>query len=171
MTENNIHKLGNETFRFWYDISSIGKDSRARIAVFPAVFPTLFSAFMPKISPLVSLVEKLWAFSWEQGRKYSGKDCNSCSRIFSKWWDIVPVSQLHYLIYETYIATRKYDPSLDSVNRNTSYELIKVFLKSVGKDIRNRAFFVFFLNLFSFKGPSHCRLRLNQPEPQNCALL
>ena len=68
------------------------------------------------------------------------------------------------------LATRKYDPSLDSVNRNTSYELIKVFLESVGKDIRNCAFFVFFLNLFSCKGPIHRHIRLNQPEPQNCAV-
>ena len=65
MTENNIHRLGNKTFRLWYDISLIRNDSRARIAVCPALFPTLFTAFMPKISPLVSLVEKLWAFGSE----------------------------------------------------------------------------------------------------------
>ena len=43
----------------------IRNDSRAQIAVCPALFPTLFTAFMPKISPLVSLVEKLWAFGSE----------------------------------------------------------------------------------------------------------
>ena len=48
MTENNIHRLGNVTFRLWYNISLIGNDSRARIAVFTAVFPTLFSASCPK---------------------------------------------------------------------------------------------------------------------------
>ena len=48
MTENNIHRLGNVTFRLRYNISLIGNDSLARIAVFPAVFPTLFSASCPK---------------------------------------------------------------------------------------------------------------------------
>ena len=40
MTENNIHRLGNKTFRLWYNISFIRSDSRATIAVLPAVFPT-----------------------------------------------------------------------------------------------------------------------------------
>ena len=65
MTENNIHRLGNKTFRLWYNISSIRNDSRARIAVCSALFPNLFTAFMPKMSPLVSLVEKFCAFGRE----------------------------------------------------------------------------------------------------------
>ena len=47
--------------------------SKARIAVLPAVFPTLFSAFMPKISPLVSLVEKFCAFGGEPVGNTAGK--------------------------------------------------------------------------------------------------
>ena len=47
--------------------------SRARIAVLPALFPTLFSAFMPKISPLVSLVEKFCAFGGEPVGNKAGK--------------------------------------------------------------------------------------------------
>ena len=105
MTENNIHRLGNKTFRLWYDISLLRNDSRARIAVCPALFPTLFTAFMPKISPLVSLEgEILGIWQWT-GWKYSWTDCNSCSGNISNQWDIVPDSQFYYLIYETYIST------------------------------------------------------------------